>query len=52
MIQAQMRVPFSYLDRQFADIDIYLAEVKNSSAGSPRCADFRMPSAWDRGPTH
>jgi aminotransferase EvaB len=28
MIQAQMRVPFSYLDRQFADIDAYLADVK------------------------
>jgi len=28
MIEARMRVPFSYLDRQFADIDAYLADVK------------------------
>jgi dTDP-3-amino-2,3,6-trideoxy-4-keto-D-glucose/dTDP-3-amino-3,4,6-trideoxy-alpha-D-glucose/dTDP-2,6-dideoxy-D-kanosamine transaminase len=28
MIQAPMRVPFSYLDRQFADVDAYLDEVK------------------------
>jgi aminotransferase EvaB len=24
-----MKVPFSYLDRQFADVDLYLAEVRN-----------------------
>jgi dTDP-4-amino-4,6-dideoxygalactose transaminase len=28
MIQAPLRVPFSYLDRQFADIDAYLADLK------------------------
>lgn len=28
MLQTQMRVPFSYLDRQFADVDDYLADVK------------------------
>jgi dTDP-4-amino-4,6-dideoxygalactose transaminase len=28
MLETRMRVPFSYLDRQFADIDAYLADVK------------------------
>ena len=25
---ARMRVPFSYLDRQFADVDAYLADLR------------------------
>lgn len=41
MLQTHMRVPFSYLDRQFADIDAYLAEIK----ALVRSGDFTLGRA-------
>lgn len=41
MLQTQMRVPFSYLDRQFAGVDEYLADVK----ALVRSGDFTLGRA-------
>lgn len=41
MLQTQMRVPFSYLDRQFAEVEPYLAEI----GALVRSGDFTLGSS-------
>ena len=39
-----MRVPFSYLDRQFADVDIYFEDLR----ALVRSSDFTLGHALDQ----